>query len=117
LDKITHAKTEFRLKQWEKIIQTCQASGMTVVSWCSQNNVNAKSYYYWLRRLRSMVCETGELSTRSSDQQIVPLAFKQTKTSTTAVITIHLPTVSVDIQDGTSRTTIETVLAVLKNIC
>ena len=52
---------------------------MTVVSWCAQNNVNAKSYYYWLRKIRSMVCETGELSIRSNEQQIVPLTFKQTK--------------------------------------
>jgi hypothetical protein len=117
LDKITNAKTEFRLKQWTKIIQTCQASGMTVVSWCAQNNVKIKSYYYWLRRLRSIACETGELSISSNEQQIVPLTFKQTKSSAMAAITIHLPTVSVDIQDGTSRATIEAVLAILKNIC
>jgi hypothetical protein len=117
LDKITGAKTEFRLKQWEKIIQTCQTSGMQVVSWCAQNNVNAKTYYYWLRKIRSMICETRESSIGSNEQQIVPLPFKHTKSSTTAAITIHLQAVSVDIQDGTSQATIEAVLAGLKNIC
>lgn len=53
MDKITGAKTEFRLKQWTHIIQTCQASGMTVVNWCEQNNVKTKSYYYWLRKKSS----------------------------------------------------------------
>ncbi len=32
-------------------------SGMMVVRWCEQNNVNIKSYYYWLRRIRSLACE------------------------------------------------------------
>ena len=117
MDKITDAKTEFRLKQWTKIVQACQTSEITVVSWCAQNNVNVKSYYYWLRRLRSMACKAGELSIRSNEQQIIPLAFKQTESSVAAAITIHLPTVSVDIPDGTSRATIEAVLAALKNIC
>lgn len=117
MDKITNAKTEFRLKQWEKIIHTCQTSGMPVASWCAQNNVNTKTYYYWLRKIRSMICETKELSINSTQQQIVPLSFKQTKTSTMSAITIQFPSVSVNIQDGTSRATIESVLAVLKNIC
>jgi hypothetical protein len=117
MDKITDAKTEFRLRQWTKIIQTCQASNMTVVAWCSQNNVKIKSYYYWLRKLRSMVCETGELSVRRDEQPIVPLAYTQTKTSKGAAITIHLPSVSIDIQDGASKATIEAVLAALKNVC
>lgn len=42
MNKITDAKTEFRLKQWSQIIQNCQASGITAVAWCSQNNVKIK---------------------------------------------------------------------------
>lgn len=115
MDKITDAKTEFRLKQWAKIIQTCQSSGMTVVGWCSQNNVKTKSYYYWLRRIRSLTCEAGLLVPQRNETQIVPVPFRQTKAS--ALVTIHLSSVSVDIHDGTSRETIEAVLAALKTIC
>lgn len=115
MDKITDVKAEFRLKQWTQIVQTCQASGMTVVAWCNQNNVKTKSYYYWLRKLRSLACESKSLTTRCNEQPIVPVAFKQTKT--TAAITIHLPSISVDIQDGASRETIEAVLSALKMIC
>jgi len=90
MDKITNAKTEFRLKQWAKIIQACQESKMTVVSWYAQNNINIKLYYYWLRKLRSMACEAGKLKAHSNEHQIVPLTFKQTK-APAATITIHLP--------------------------
>lgn len=115
MDKITDTKTEFRLRQWTQIIQTCQASGMTVIAWCSQNNVNIKSYYYWLRRVRSLTCESGALEVRRNEQPIVPIAIRQTKTP--AIITIHLPSISVDIHDGASRETIEAVLAALKTVC
>ena len=115
MDKITNAKTEFRLKQWSKIIQACQTSGMTVVSWCSQNNVKIKSYYYWLRRIRTLACETGSLVAQKPEQEIVPVPFHQTKVS--AAVTIHLPSFCVDIHDGTSRETIEAVLSALKSIC
>lgn len=115
MDKITDAKTEFRLRQWTQIIKTCQSSGMTVVGWCKQNSVNTKSYYYWLRRIRSNACESSELATQRKEQQIVPVAFRQTKIS--AAVTIHLPSISVDIHDGTFRETIEAVLSALKIIC
>jgi hypothetical protein len=115
MDKITNAKTEFRLKQWSKIIQACQSSGMTVVSWCSQNNVKIKSYYYWLRKVRALTCEAGSLATQKTEQKIVPVPFHQTKLS--AAVTIRLSSICVDIHDGTSRETIEAVLSALKSIC
>lgn len=116
MDKITDAKTEFRLRQWAQIIQTCQASGMTVVGWCNQNNVKIKSYYYWLRRIRSLTLENGSLELQSKEQQIVPISYRHTK-SLSAVVTIHINSVSVDIPDGTSKETIVAVLSSLKNIC
>src|SRR5690349_4592358 len=109
MDKVTDAKTEFRIRQWAKIIETCQASGLTVVAWCSQNNVNIKSYYYWLQKVRMMACQSGVLATRNSEQPIIPVAFPQTKAP--AAITIHLPSISVDIHNGASRETIEAALA------
>lgn len=115
MDKITDAKTEFRLKQWTKIIQTCQSSGTTVVGWCEQNSVKIKSYYYWLRRIRSLACEKGSLELQSKEQQIIPLSFRQAKAS--AAITVHMNSVSVDIPDGASKETIAAVLSALKIIC
>jgi len=115
MDEITNAKTEFRLKQWTKIIEACQSSGMTVVSWCSQNSVSIKSYYYWLRKIRSLACQTGALVCQESEQQIVPVSFRQAKPS--AAITLHLPSICVEIHDGASRETIEAVLSALKATC
>jgi len=116
MDKITNAKTEFRIRQWTQIAKACQSSGMTVVAWCSQNNINIKSYYYWLRRIRALACESSEFSA-ANKQLIVPLEFKQEKEINTASISIHISSATIDIHEGASRTTIEAVLAALKNIC
>ncbi|MBP7175142.1 MAG: hypothetical protein KBA53_02845 [Thermoclostridium sp.] len=72
MDKITNAKTKFRIKQWTKIIEACQTSGMTVASWCSQNNVKVKSYYYWLRRIRILHAKLGHLSLKKQSNRLCP---------------------------------------------
>ncbi len=115
MDKIADARTEFRLKQWTKIIEACQNSGMTIVSWCSQNNVSIKSYYYWLRKVRALACQTRALASQKEEQQIVPVSFRQSKPS--AAITLHLSSICVEIHDGASRETIEAVLSALKTTC
>lgn len=117
MDKITNAKTEYRLKQWTKTIHACQSSSMKVSDWCNQNDVSIKSYYYWLRKVRTLSCEAeaGSLLPQRIEQQIVPVSFHQTKTY--AAVTLHLSSISVDIQDGTSKETIEAVLSALKTIC
>ena len=117
MDKVTSAKTQFRIKQWTKIIQTCQASEMTIASWCAQHNINIKSYYYWLRKLRTLSCENKTLPVAPNEQPIiVPLSLKPSNIAT-AAITIHLPAASIDIHQGASREIIETVLAALRTSC
>lgn len=49
MDKITH---EMRESQWSQIIQECLASGMKKTTWCRENNVSSKQFFYWQRKLR-----------------------------------------------------------------
>lgn len=116
MDEIMNLKTEFRTRQWVNIIQDCKTSGMTAVSWCSKNNVSIKAYYYWLRKLRSTACRQESLPSTQGIQQIVPLSFDRTASSS-AAITVHMASVSVDIVNGTSKETIQAVLEALKAIC
>lgn len=52
MDQVTLAKNQIRADRWHMLIQTCRQSGQTVVNWCEENNINIKTYYYWLRKLR-----------------------------------------------------------------
>lgn len=51
MDTSTH---EVRLASWKSVVEQCQLrpEGLTIASWCKQNGVNVKQYYYWQRRVR-----------------------------------------------------------------
>jgi hypothetical protein len=119
MDIVTETKTEFRLRQWTKIIQECQASNLTVKAWCSQHNVGIKSYYYWLRKIRLTYCQSAKNQTSAMKQEIVPLQLNLQPCSNInhPAVTIHLGTASVDIAEGTSQATIEAVLRSLQSVC
>lgn len=92
---------------------------MTVVAWCANNDINIKTYYYWLRRLRILALTSSKTTACNNEPSIVPVAYQPRRASAAAAaaITIHLPSVSIDIHEGASRAAIEDVLLALKNIC
>ena len=59
MDEITLAKSEIRFRHWQKLIDECQSSGITVKAWCEANGVSDKSYYYWLKKIRKRALETS----------------------------------------------------------
>ena len=46
------ASYEIRLQQWIKIIQEANASGLQKQTWCSQNGISARKFYYWHKKVR-----------------------------------------------------------------
>lgn len=56
MDKLTH---EIRLEQWKQIILLCKnrPKGQPAYQWLSDNGINSKSYYYWLRKIRKHTYE------------------------------------------------------------
>lgn len=118
MDQVTQAKTQFRLEQWKKLISQCQASGMSVCSWCKQNNVSEPSYYYYLKRIRKQTLINLPVSV--PEEKLV--AFKKLEvqtpiTDTQTAVTIHLPSAKIEVRDGTSQQTVEAVLLALKSTC
>lgn len=75
MDQVTLVKSEFRLQQWSDIIKNCQSSGQTVVSWCKENGINIKTYYYWLRKLRLHMMNEQSLSAVGQEES--PPCFKK----------------------------------------
>jgi hypothetical protein len=63
---------QYRLNQWTEKILECRRSGQTVSAWCAEHNVNPKSYYYWLKRVRLAACEALPVI-GDDNQPIVPV--------------------------------------------
>lgn len=59
---IERIKTDVKWEEWKEQVNSQITSGLTVKEWCRQNNVNAKTYYYHLRRVREKLCDEQEPS-------------------------------------------------------
>lgn len=121
MDQVTLAKNQMRTDNWRSLIQECQQSGQTVVQWCQTNNINIKTYYYWLRKLRTQALAEKELPV-PVDALEQPVAFKQLEVKTPiadtrAAVIIHLPQATLEISEGTSQQTIQAVLLALQSVC
>jgi len=68
-------KRQYRLNQWIEIIRQCRGSGQTVAAWCTENNINPKRYYYWLRLVRMAACEALPIRASEQESSIVPVTL------------------------------------------
>ena len=117
MDQVTLVKNQYRLEQWTKLIQECQSSGMKVDDWCVANNISHHVYYYWLRKIRQTTCAELTVTATNPVTEFKQLEVVAPKTGTRAAVIIHLPSATLEIQDGVSRQTVEAVLLALKTTC
>ena len=52
-------RDEYRAQSWAMLIQECNNSGLTKREFCQQRGISEKSFYYWLRKLRSHMAEAA----------------------------------------------------------
>ena len=52
-------RDEYRAQTWAMLIQECNNSVLTKREFCQQRGISEKSFYYWLRKLRSYMAETA----------------------------------------------------------
>ena len=54
-------RDEYRAQTWAMLIQECNNSGLTKREFCQQRGISEKSFYYWLRKLRSQMTKVSSL--------------------------------------------------------
>ena len=52
-------RDEYRAQNWAMVIQECSDSGLSNREFCRQRGISEKTYYYWLRKLRSQMAEVA----------------------------------------------------------
>ena len=60
MEDVLAVRDEYRMQHWAEIIRERQESGLTVKDYCAQHGIVEKTYYYWLRKLRTAAAETME---------------------------------------------------------
>ena len=48
-------RDEYRAHKWAAVIRECNASGLSNREFCRQRGIAEKTFYYWLRKLRSQM--------------------------------------------------------------
>ena len=125
MSRVSAAKHQIYLSKWASIINECQSSGLTVVDWCDDNNINIKSYYYWLKKVREATLDNlpkAVVNNLPEPNQDNPITFKKLEVESPLpgfqpAVVIHLNGATVEVTNGTNRETVEAVLFALKAIC
>lgn len=52
-------RNEYRAQGWAMVIQECNSSGLSNREFCRQRGISEKTYYYWLRKLRSQMAKAA----------------------------------------------------------
>ena len=60
-----------RMRKWAGILQEAATSGLSKVTWCEQNGINRRQFFYWQKQIREFVLEQHpELRMSVPDGQI-----------------------------------------------
>lgn len=57
-----------QLKEWKERVSSCRTSGISVRSWCLNNQVDPSTYYRWERKV---LCEAWQSKTVESDKSLI----------------------------------------------
>ena len=113
---------KYRLHQWTEIIRECRGSGQTVSAWCADHDINSKSYYYWLRRVRAAACETLT-PLDAGNSPIVPVNISgytagtgPTDQKSSSDIVLRFGSVTLELRNNASATLIESTLRALQYV-
>ena len=106
MNKIEKVKKEVQLKQWAEMVQRRSESGLTVTQWCADNNINLKTYYYRLKKVREAMCNEIE------SHDIVPVTPQTEEQS--ARIDLSVGDVKISLPDNFSSDALRKILEVLR---
>jgi hypothetical protein len=116
---VTH---KYRLNKWTEIISECRNSGQTVSVWCAEHDINPKSYYYWLKKVRSAACEA--LSPINSENSLIVPVDISTQTihsnadikSMSSDIVIRIGSLTLELSNNAYAALIENALRAIQNV-
>lgn len=122
MDQLTVATHNHKLELWIGRIRECMTSGKTVADWCEDNDVNIKTYYYWMRKVKREAFESlpatrhpKAVPQTTQSSPFVELSIPENLPTNT--VRVYLTKAIVEIPDGTTGITISEVLNSVTRLC
>lgn len=114
MDEITIVKNKVKYSGWIAMVEACQNSGLSVRTWCQENDIGYKTYYYRLRKLRKLFLEEHKQELIPEITPLPVVAPHQQENISSTTVTLHFEGMSIDIPEGTSEKTITSILLAVK---
>lgn len=73
-----------KTKHWQNIFEQQQSSGLSIISFCRENKINASTFYAWRKRLASQTKQT-------LPQQVIPLVIHEQPFMQSSMIKLTTP--------------------------
>ena len=115
--------TDYRLRQWAKIVQECNASGLTIKTYCEEIGLRQHQYYYMKKKLREAACDELTMGTQAKNENPIvwgEVNIKDMTSPTTHVsgsININRGGWTITIEPGFDTGTLTEALKAVNRVC
>ena len=81
MEEVLAVRDAYRAREWAMLIQECSASGLTKREFCQQRGISEKSFYYWLKKLRTQMVGAAtpqlvQLKPPSAEDSILEIHYR-----------------------------------------
>ena len=96
MNQLTIASHNHKIQMWINRIQECRTSSQRVSDWCADNNISIKSYYYWMRKMKSEAFEAlpakrkSRMLTEKTDTAFAEVKLVENPRSDACAIKLHV---------------------------
>lgn len=107
---------EIRYGKWVQVIQDWSSSGLSKRDYCQGNGIDEKQFYYYQRRIRSIIAEQGLAATDENPETSLTAISSEKATNKPQIVRLKLPTVEQEISPAISFNVNGMDLAVPENV-
>ena len=119
---IRGARAQQNLMEWSRRVADCRSSGMSVARWCSEHNVNLKTYYNWQKKVFAAMLaqKQAEMSDASPKFAELPPPTDEKQPTTTEkqtdlVASVRIGDASLEVYSGASSEIVSALCKVLSH--
>ena len=100
------------------IIQECQASDLSIQSWCKQHGISTSTLYSKISKLKKVACDIQKVD-HYQTQEVVPLEIIDDVevSSNKPAIVLNIQAYRIEISNHAAKETISNTLSVLQQLC
>lgn len=123
MNQLTIASHNHKMQLWASRIQECRTSNQTVADWCSENDISIKSYYYWMRKIKSEAFETlpaehkAKVLPQKRETSFAEVELIEKPRVDVCAAKIHVGGLLLEIQNGADDQTVKHILLAVQKLC